>query len=366
MKADVAARFIMDRVKGVTVTPHNARIQEFDQAFYSQFNIVICGLDNLGARRWINATLCSLVEVDDDDNPDPSTIVPYIDGGTEGFMGQVRVIVPRVTACLECSINTFAPQVTFQLCTLAHTPRKPEHCIAYAMLSEWPKAFPGRKYDTDSAEDMRWIYERAKTRAAEFGIEGVTYMNTMGVVKNIIPAIASTNALISAACVNEAFKLMSYASQGLNNYFQYSGGEGTYSYTFEYQRSDNCCACNIPRRVWDLPATTTVQDVIDQLKEAIDLQLSDPTLSTPADNVWLPKPEALRAATLPNLEKPISSFIASGESFAVTDPVFPKDISLDLRINFTDTSPKDVDMEGGATEGSAAGAGPGAGAGASE
>ena len=68
----------------------------------------------------------------------------------------------------------------------------------------------------------------------------------------------------------------------------------------------------------------------------------------------------------PNLEKPISSFIASGESFAVTDPVFPKDISLDLRINFTDTSPKDVDMEGGATEGSAAGAGPGAGAGASE
>ena len=100
---------------------------------------------------------------------------------------------------------------------------------------------------------------------------------------------------------------------------RYSGGEGTYSYTFEYQRSDNCCACNIPRRVWDLPATTTVQDVIDQLKEAIDLyvvdcgvgvgdglamsdhpcrQLSDPTLSTPADNVWLPKPEALRAATL--------------------------------------------------------------------
>ena len=77
-KADVAAAFVERRVKGVRITPHNCKIQDKDDEYYMQFQLVICGLDSIEARRWINATLVGLV------GDTPETLKPLIDGGTEG------------------------------------------------------------------------------------------------------------------------------------------------------------------------------------------------------------------------------------------------------------------------------------------
>lgn len=75
------------------------------------------------ARRWINGMILSLLEYDDDDAIDQSSIIPIIDGGTEGFKGIARVVLPGVTACIECTLGLYPPQVNYPLCTIANTPR---------------------------------------------------------------------------------------------------------------------------------------------------------------------------------------------------------------------------------------------------
>lgn len=58
------------------------KIQDKDDEYYSQFQLVICGLDSIEARRWINAKLVDMV-----DDDDPTSLKPLIDGGTEGLYG---------------------------------------------------------------------------------------------------------------------------------------------------------------------------------------------------------------------------------------------------------------------------------------
>lgn len=183
--------------------------------------------DNIEAREWINQTVHENVEYDADGNAKWHTVVPYIDGGSEGFSGQARVVVPSFTACFKCGAANFAEQKTYPMCTVRNIPRLPEHSVMYALDVLWPslrsfqsaavyelpsaassdqseeKAESVVPFDGDNNEHMSWLYNRSVERARQFGIQEPSFELTMKVAKNIIPAIASTNALISAACCNE-------------------------------------------------------------------------------------------------------------------------------------------------------------------
>ena len=333
-KAQVAAKFINERCPWMKVTPHHGKIQDKDLNFYRSFNCVISGLDNIEARRWLNATVCSLVELDEDGDPNPETIIPIVDGGTEGFSGQARVILPRITSCFECSLDSFPPQKTFPLCTVAETPRLPEHCIAYAFTIQWPTEFPDKKLDSDSPDDMKWVYEKALVRSRKYDIEGVTYMLTMGVVKNIIPAVASTNAIVSAACVNETVKLLTFCSQTLNTYMMYMGSSGVYSHTFVYEKKDECPVCSASVRKMQVSPKMTLNELLQTLCDG-DLRLQAPSVTAAASGktLYMQRPPVLQKITKPNLDKKLIDLIQDGEELTITDPMFPG-TSLGLSVFF--------------------------------
>eukprot|EP01135_Chromosphaera_perkinsii_P006562 Nk52_evm4s545 gene=Nk52_evmTU4s545 len=348
-KAVVAAEFIRRRVAGAKIAAHFCKIQDKDEEFYRGFNMVVCGLDSIAARRWMNALLVSLLKYNADGELDETSVIPMVDGGTEGFRGQSRIILPGKSSCFECSLSTFPPQVTFPLCTIATTPRLPEHCIEYAKIVLWNNLRNGEELDTDDPEHLQWLYEKSLERASEFGIGGVTYRLTQGVVKNIIPAIASTNAIIAASCAQEAFKLCTGCYPALQNYMMYNGQDGLYTYTFEYMKRDDCIVCSKKTHELDVKEALHLQDeknecigdpkmcklkyVLSFLMEDPSYQMKGPGISCNGKTVYMSNPPFLAEKTKPNLEKSLQELgIGEGSVLVVTDPAIPNSVELKIRM----------------------------------
>ena len=218
--------------------------------------------------------------------------------------------------------------------------------------------------DTDDPEHISWLYRTAAARANEFKIGGVTWSLTQGVVKNIIPAIASTNAIIAgwyrlirqidllltyhlAACCNEAFKIATSSAAYLNNYFMLIGTDSIYSYTFEHEKRPDCPVCGGESLDFSISRELTVEELIEMLTEKQDMfviprfrsvvdlrvpcsQIKKPSLSTPTRQIYFQAPPQLEQATRPNLEKKVSELIPGGGEITVTASTLPFSLSLNI------------------------------------
>uniref|UniRef100_A0A0D6R091 NEDD8-activating enzyme E1 catalytic subunit n=1 Tax=Araucaria cunninghamii TaxID=56994 RepID=A0A0D6R091_ARACU len=349
-KAEVAAKRVMERVSGVNIVPHFCRIEEKDVDFYNDFNIIALGLDSIEARSYINAVACSFLEYDSDDRPCPETIKPMVDGGTEGFKGHARVILPGITPCFECLVWLFPPQVKFPLCTLAETPRTPAHCIEYAHLIQWDQVHPGKPFDADNPEHMQWAYLQALERSQAFGISGVTYSLTQGVVKNIVPAIASTNAIMSSACALEAFKIATGCSKSMSNFVTYIGTEGINTQVSEFERNKDCLVCG-PGVLMELDTSVTLQKFIDLAGEHPRLQLARPSVMHRGNNLYIRAPPVLEEMTRSNLECPLFELMGKvpKDSVHLSGVISANDkkssVSRKVRVSFKGVADGVTDMD---------------------
>lgn len=338
-KANVAAEFIKNRQQDeqLIITPHFCKIQDKPIEYYKQFECIICGLDSVEARRWINATLVSMV--DDDFN----NLIPLIDGGTEGFRGQARVILPTLTSCYECTLDMVTPKITYPVCTIANTPRLPEHCIEWANEIEWPKSFD-KKFDSDNPDDVEWMYQTSLSRAKLFNIQGVTKQLTLGVVKNIIPAIASTNAIIAAACCNEAFKYITNTNPLLNNYMMYSGDDSIFTYTYEHSKKLNCSVCGNQFKTLMAKNWWTLERFINELKMKQEILMETPSLATKSKKLFFNKPEHMRQMTIGNLQLKLNQLVNEEDEILITDPNLPINLRVHVKFEGPEDEPDNVNL----------------------
>jgi molybdopterin/thiamine biosynthesis adenylyltransferase len=89
MKSDILAERASQLDPDVNITSKNMRIQEMKD--WGAFDMVIGCTDNISARLHVNAHSCY-------------HNIPYVDGGTDGMVGKVQVVLPG-GPCLQCSMN---------------------------------------------------------------------------------------------------------------------------------------------------------------------------------------------------------------------------------------------------------------------
>lgn len=243
-----------------------------------------------------------------------------------------------MTSCIECQLDMHAPRAAVPLCTLATIPRQPEHCIEWAHIMAWEQEKPFPKLDNDDPEHITWLYKKALARAQEFNITGVTYSLTQGVVKNIIPAIASTNAIIAASCCNEAFKIATMTNPSLGaeeNYMMYSGNDSIYTYTFKHEQKPDCPVCGNLARNIDIDPFLTLGEFIESLAARPEAQLKKPSISSgEGKTLYWQSPASLELQTRPNLDKRIGELVENGEEIGVTDPSLAT-VSFKFRLKFS-------------------------------
>jgi len=346
-KAEVAARFVMNRVPGVNINHTIGLIQDQPAEWYKDFQIIICGLDNVEARRWINDLVLTFAQFDESGDVEPESAIPLIDGGTEGFKGHCRVIIPGKTADMACGPE-FAEDTGVPLCTIKNTPRIPEHCILYASVVLWEKEkpFQGASMDTDNIEHMQWLFEQAEARAKMFNIQGVTKMLTLGVIKNVIPAITSINAIVAASSVNEALKLATMCYKHMDSFMMYNGKDGVYTYTYPVERlqSKGHPAFPLANPKLSIAGDATLQQLRDMIIatevktfQGDTYKLQNPNLKTYSQRLYS-SAGAFADMDKANLSCSLSSLgLKDGDRVFVTDvdqDVLPSDVQVWIDVSF--------------------------------
>ncbi|QLG70290.1 hypothetical protein HG535_0A02280 [Zygotorulaspora mrakii] len=248
-KAEVAAKYINNwnevrqmENKGypeVIVTPYVRDLTLFPVEFFKQYQFVISGLDAIEPRRYVNKVLVQITR-----ETHFEVCIPFIDGGTEGLKGHIKTIIPGITACWECSLDTLPlQQHSVPMCTVANNPRVLEHVIEYVATVECPDS------ELDNPEEAALVLERCFTRARKFDIDhrklNMSYM--LGVIKRIVPSVSTTNTIVAAACCNEVVKIyfdMVADYDNITNFIMINGADGFFMHKFKYERKPNCLVCS--------------------------------------------------------------------------------------------------------------------------
>ena len=229
-KVDVIKEKML-KTYGLHVHTILGRVEDQPDEFFKQFDFIIGAVDTIATRRHINATLCRIYEAS----------IVWIDCGSEGSRGQVRVIKPGCNACFECTLSLYQnDEDTFPMCMLNGKPQNKSQCIIWAAKVWWPKN-QDQEFSCRNSLHLDIIQKVANEKLQQLNTTDfrIALEEILVVLNSRVPAMVGTNDAVAEACYT--FLNSDKIEYNLKTI---ALSEGYYAFSAFLERDTECIQCS--------------------------------------------------------------------------------------------------------------------------
>lgn len=153
-----------------------------------------------------------------------------------------------------------------------------------------------------------------------------------------MPAVASTNAVIAAACATEVFKIATSCYEYLKTYMVFNDLDGIYTYTYEPEKKSDCLSCGQTLKFIQVNDSNsmTLQDLIQYLIEDREFQMKRPGITTTINGknktLYISSVKSIEERTRSNLTLSLAELgLKDGQELMVADETTPNTIAIKLK-----------------------------------
>ncbi|MEM2083623.1 MAG: ThiF family adenylyltransferase [Nitrososphaerota archaeon] len=268
-KAEVAKKRIKRMNPYVKVESYNIDVHFLEGKIFEEADVICSCVDNWPTRRWLNSLAVELNK-------------PLVDGAMEGFYGNVQVVIPGVTSCIECHGENLIPnEVQLAECTLKR--RTPKDLfndliqqgleIDFEIISRIFNSGFKTIYDIKyaSIEHLKKIDEELKN----------FILSLQEKLKPKLPALQTIAATIAGIQSQEVLKIIHKESIGeiIKGLLVYDSKANSFT-TIDLEKNENCFVCGKAFKTGYIEFKASINETILDLKERIakSFSLPDPEI----------------------------------------------------------------------------------------